>query len=183
MSSSGLGSALFGRRVVAVSALGMLLAIGSVGHAQTPAAPAAPDQRFIGSGERGMIIIFVKPDKTADFEAVMAKLKEAIATPDKPDDPAATPEAAKAAAELKARKAKWRKQAEGWSVLKVAEPMGANATYVWSLNPAVDGGDYNPTPILYDNFPYDDAQALFGKLGGTLAGIQKWTVTKLLDMK
>ena len=37
----------------------------------------------------GMVLNFIKPDKTADFEAVMAKLKEALQKSDKPERKAA----------------------------------------------------------------------------------------------
>jgi hypothetical protein len=184
MSSSVYTSARFRRQVVTVTAVGMLMAAGLAGHAQTPAGQApAIDPRFVGAGDRTMILVLVKPDKAADFEAVMAKIKEGIAKPDKADDPNATPEAAKAAAEGKVKRAQWRKMAEGWSVLKVAEPMGGNATYIWNLNPAIDGADYDPTKIIYETFDRAEADALYGKLGGALAGVQKWTVTKLMDIK
>jgi hypothetical protein len=183
MSSSVYASARFRRQVVTVSAVGMLLAASLAGHAQTAAQAPAVDPRFVGAGERTMIIVLVKPDKTADFEAVMAKLKEAIAKPDKADDPNATPDAAKAAAELKTKHAQWRKMAEGWTVLKVAEAMAGNATYIWNLNPAVDGADYEPTKIMYDLLERADADVQYTKLAGCLGGVQKWTVTKLMDIK
>lgn len=204
MSSSGCGSAVTGRRVFVAVSLAAVLAVAAVAQAQTsnPAKPGqaqqvqdrqpgqdvsaqkpAVDPRFVGSGNRGMILVFIKPDKTADFEAVMTKIKEAIAMPDKADDPNATADAAKAAAELKTRRAQWRKQAEGWSVLKVAEPMGGNVTYIWNLDPAVDGASYNPTDILYDILPREEADVFYGKLAGALANLTKWTITKLVDMK
>src|SRR5207253_11049810 len=42
-----------------------------------PQTQAAPAVRVFAS-DAGMVLNFIKPDKTADFEAVMAKLKEAL---------------------------------------------------------------------------------------------------------
>jgi hypothetical protein len=202
MSSSVLGSAGISRQVVIASAMGMLLAVSSIAQAQTTsvvkpdvlvqdrqpgqAAAQQPDPKdtFVANGTQGMILVFVKPDKAADFEAVMAKIKDAMAMPDKADDPNATPDAAKAAADLKAKRAQWRKQAAGWSVLKVAEPnSNGTLTYIWNLDPAVAGTKYDPTDILYSSLDRAEADVLFGKLSGALAGANKWTITKLVDMK
>src|SRR3954469_9253971 len=52
---------------------------------QAPAqqAQAAPTTRLFAN-DGGMILNFIKPDKTADFEAVITKLKEALAKSEKP---------------------------------------------------------------------------------------------------
>jgi hypothetical protein len=50
-------------------------------HAQTASPSAA---RVFGS-DAGLVLNFIKPDKTADFEAVMLKLKEALRTSNKPE--------------------------------------------------------------------------------------------------
>ena len=59
-------------------------------------AAAAPSP-FVFPGDAGVILNFVKADKTADFEMVLGKVKEALAKSDKPE-----------------RKA----QAAGWKVFK-----------------------------------------------------------------
>ena len=48
-----------------------------------------------------MVLNFIKPDKTADFEAVIAKLKEALAKSEKPER---------------------KQQAAGWKVFKSPDP-------------------------------------------------------------
>ena len=76
--------------------------------AQQPPAPAAPAQPaaaapnpFVFNGDAGAIMNFVKADKTADFEMVLGKLKEALAKSEKPER---------------------KQQAAGWKVLKASEP-------------------------------------------------------------
>src|SRR2546428_8365592 len=63
-------------------ALGLVIGVLSTAMAQAQAPPAqqaqaAPTVRVFASGA-GMVLNFIKPDKTADFEAVMGKLKGAL---------------------------------------------------------------------------------------------------------
>ena len=74
----------------------------AVASAQAPAAQAAPAQRLFPNGA-GMILNFVKPDKTADFEMVMGRLKEALTKSEKPER---------------------KQQANGWKVYKSPDPAG-----------------------------------------------------------
>ena len=114
-------------------ALGLMVGLLSAGtaHAQAaPAAPAAqpaqqaqaaPAARVFGS-DAGMVLNFIKPDKTADFEAVMAKLKEALQKSDKPER---------------------KQQAASWKVFKSPDPAAnGNVLYVFVIDPAVKGADY-----------------------------------------
>ena len=54
--------------------------------------------------DAGMVLNFIKPDKTADFETVMAKLKEALQKSEKPER---------------------KQQAASWKVFKSADPAPA----------------------------------------------------------
>ena len=63
-----------------------LLAAGTV---QTPPPVAQADYRFPSGA--GLLFFYVKPDKTADFEAVVARLSEVL---DKTEDPVRKPKAA-----------------------------------------------------------------------------------------
>src|SRR4051794_14626687 len=71
--------------------------------AQPPAAAAAPAQPnpFVFPGDGGVILNFVKQDKTADFEMILGKVKEGLAKSDKPER---------------------KQQATGWKVFKASEP-------------------------------------------------------------
>ncbi len=125
--------------------LGILVGVlaGSPARAQQPAAPAGQAQAVsnprLFPNDAGMVLNFIKPDKTADFEAVMAKLKEALMKSDKPD-----------------RKA----QAAGWKVFKSADPAGANILYVFIIDPAVKGADYQVSNIIAEAFPTEANEML-----------------------
>src|SRR5688500_13100333 len=80
----------------------MLLPAFSQGHdgALAQAAQAAP--AFTFDGDVALWTLAIKPDKTADFETIMAKVREALLKSEKPE-----------------RKA----QAAGWKVVKDVKPL------------------------------------------------------------
>src|SRR5687767_158542 len=64
-----------------------LLASVQIGFARehgAPAAAAAGDNVRRFPSDAGMVLNFVKPDKTNDFEAVMAKLNDALRRSERP---------------------------------------------------------------------------------------------------
>ena len=79
-----------------------------------------------------MILNFIKPDKIADFEMVMGKLKEALAKSENPQR---------------------KQQAASWKVFKSADPAGANTLYVYVIDPVVKGADYQVSNIIAEAFP------------------------------
>ena len=93
--------------------------------AQAAGAEASP---FVFCRRRGVVLNFIKPDKTADFEMVMGKLKEALAKSEKPER---------------------KQQAAGWKVFKAdrARP-AAPCIYVFVIDPVVKGADYSVSNIL-----------------------------------
>ena len=110
---------------------------------QTPAGPppSVPASRKFTS-DAGMMFSVIKPDKTADFEAVMARVKEALG---KSDDP------------------KRKQQALSWVLYKGLESgLGGNIVYVWFINPPVKDTEYVITDILREAFP-NEAQDLWAK--------------------
>ena len=123
---------------IAVGLVVGVLAAGSVQAQQaTPPAQqaaAAPAKRVFAN-DAGMVLNFIKADKTADFEAVMAKLKEALAKSDKPER---------------------KQQAASWKIFKAAEPgAGGSVLYVMFIDPAVKDADYTVSTILAEAFPAD----------------------------
>ena len=86
------------------------------------------------------ITVAIKPTKTADFERVMARVKEALS---KSSDPAK------------------QRQAAGWKVMKIEKPLpDGNIAYVHVISPVVRDADYTVMQILYDAFP-EERQALY----------------------
>ena len=130
--------ALWGRRSwIAGAAIGGLLVAGSVTSAQAP-----PPTTRTFAPDAGMILNFIKPDKTADFEAVMAKVKEGLAKSTKPERNA---------------------QAQSWKVFKSPDPAGENVLYVFFIDPAVKDADYTISNILAESFPPAEVNDLYKK--------------------
>ena len=134
-----------------VLAAGVLSA--SPSQAQQPAAPAqqaqsAPTTRLFAN-DAGMVLNFIKADKTADFEMVVAKLKEALA---------------------KSTKDERKKQAQSWKIFKAAEPgAGGSVLYVFIVDPAVKGADYSVANILAESFPADQVNEIYKAYAGAYA--------------
>jgi hypothetical protein len=96
--------------------------------------------KFTLEGQAALWTVAIKPDKTADFERVLARLRDALLKSDKPER---------------------RQQAQGWTVLRLMTPLpDGNVAYVHDVRPVVPGADYSVMRILYDAFP-DERQALY----------------------
>ena len=103
------------------------------------------------TGGTGMMLNYVKADATADFEAVMRKLAEALQQSEDADR---------------------RRQADGWRVYKAQEPgQGGSVLYVWIIDPTVSGADYAVSQILNEAFPAE-VQELYERFNGSFAGGQ-----------
>src|SRR5262245_55927339 len=88
-----------------------------------------------------MVLNFIKPDKTADFELVMTKLKEALQKSEKPER---------------------KQQAASWKVFKSPDPAANNnVLYVFVIDPAVKGADYTVSTILAESFPPAEVNTLY----------------------
>jgi hypothetical protein len=129
-----------------------------------PAAQAEPAKNpFMFMSDGSLLINYVKPDKTGDFEMVMAKVKEALAKSDKPE-----------------RKA----QAEGWKIFKTDLPGPAGAvTYFAIVDPVIKGDDYNMRQILTEAFGVADTNTIYKTLADSVAGQQLVAMTLALNMK
>ena len=156
------------RRIVFGFVVGTLSATTAFAQAappaQPPAAPAAaaqaaPTARTFAS-DGGMVLNFIKPDKTADFEAVIAKLKEALAKSAKPER---------------------KQQAASWKVFKSPDPAaGGNVLYVFIIDPSVKGADYTVSNILAEAFP-TEVQALYKQYAEAYASGQNFVNLTLVS--
>jgi hypothetical protein len=131
--------------------------------APTPAPPPAtvvapPPPGRIFAAEHGVIFNAIKPDKVADFETVITKLRQAL---EKSKDPVRN------------------QQGWGWKIFKAAEP-GPNGSvlYVFVMDPAVKGADYGVAKILAEAYPteimelYRIYSGAFATAGQTLLNLQ-----------
>ncbi len=150
-------------------ALGLVVGTMSTAYAQQPAQPPAgqpaqqaqqaPAARVFAS-DAGMVLNFIKPDKTADFEAVMAKLKEALQKSEKPER---------------------KQQAASWKVFKSPDPAaGGNILYVFLIDPSVKGADYTVSTILAEAFP-QEVQTLYKQYAEAYASGQNFVNLTLVS--
>ena len=148
------------RRIVFGLVVGTLSATTAFAQAApAAAAQAAPTARMFAS-DGGMVLNFIKPDKTADFEAVVGKLKEALQKSAKPER---------------------KQQAASWKVFKSPDPAaGGNVLYVFIIDPSVKGADYTVSNILAEAFP-TEVQALYKQYADAYASGQNFVNLSLVS--
>ena len=168
----GVDASAAGRRPGLI-ALGLFAGVLSASAAFAQAAPAqaapaaqaaaAPTTRVFTS-DGAMVLNFIKPDKGADFEAVIAKLKEALQKSEKPER---------------------KQQAQSWKVFKSPDPAaGGNLLYVFVIDPAVKEADYTVSNILAEAFPPAEVNDLYKKYAEAYATGQNFVnLTLVADLK
>jgi hypothetical protein len=127
-----------------VGALLMLLLVpGALSYARQADNNPPPGLTF--EGDTALWTMAIKPDKTADFEKVMTRLRDALTQSDDPQR---------------------KQQAAGWRVMKISKPMpDGNIAYVHIIHPVVAGADYTIMKTLYKAFP-DESKALYESYRG-----------------
>lgn len=105
-------------------------------------------QKLTFEGDTALWTVAVRPDKTADFEQIMNKMRIAL---QKSPDPLR------------------RQQAAGWKVMRITQPLSdGTIAYVHIVHPVVKDGDYTIMQTLYEAFP-DERQALYEQYRGAFA--------------
>lgn len=95
---------------------------------QAAAPPSIDPAAATFTSDAGLLVVSVKPDKTADYEAAIRALQDALSN--------ATGDT-------------HREIAKGWRVFKAADPDAkANVVYVHLLQPAVKSVDYRLSVLL-----------------------------------
>jgi hypothetical protein len=122
---------------------------------QAPGHSGAPDYRFASAA--GLLSFEVRPDRAADFEAVVAKLSEVL---DRSADPVR------------------RQQAASWRIWRSLES-GPDATvYIFFFDPAVAGADYDPVKILGEGVP-TEVHALYERLNAATIKVRRMSLAKI----
>lgn len=117
------------RRLSGLLLAGALMMLPVFSQSHVHAAEQAA-QKLTFDGDTALWQVAIKPDKTADFEKLMGKVKEGLTKSDKPE-----------------RKA----QAAGWKLMKAAKPLpDGNILYVHVISPVVKDADYTVMAILYE---------------------------------
>jgi hypothetical protein len=118
----------------------MMLPVFSQDYVRAAEQAAAP-QKTTYTGDAVIQAVSVNADKVADYEAVMGKLKEALAK-------SARPEA--------------KAQAAGWKVFKNAVPNpDGTLVYVHVINPVIKDADYSILNNAYEAVPAAEQRALY----------------------
>jgi len=112
----------------------------------TPTEPVTPVLTF--NADAALITVLIKPEKTADFEFVLSRLKEALHKSDKPER---------------------KQQAAGWHVYKSPQQIQGNVAYVMRIEPVVRGQEYDISRLIAEVFPVE-VQEIFPKYRDAFAG-------------
>jgi len=128
--------------------------------AQQPGLPASvpvahADYRFPSGA--GLLFFYVKPDKTADFEAIVARLSDVL---DKTDDPTR------------------KQQAASWRILRSVEATPDAAIYVFMFVPATPGADYDPIKVLGEALP-TEVQGLYERLRDSVIRVERMGLARI----
>jgi len=109
-------------------------------HGTTVFAQAAPEKTTF-TGDMVVWAFAVNPDKTADYDQVVAKLKDALSKSERPEA---------------------KQQLAGWKVMKnaAAQPDGS-ILYVHVINPVIPDADYSIVNIVYEVFKDPAEQVAF----------------------
>jgi hypothetical protein len=143
-----------------------LFVIPFVGRASSPEAgqtptgspiPAATSQAYVFPSGAGMLFFYVRPDRTAEFESVLARLNAALE---------AAPDSVR------------KQQAAGWRIFKSVEATRDAAIYVFAFDPAAAGADYDPVKVLAEALP-SEAQAFYEKLKSAIIRVERMGLQKL----
>ena len=135
------------RRLSGVLLAGAMLLLPA--FSQNGFAQQAP-QKLTFDGDAVVWMVTVKPDKTADFEAVIAALKDALSKADNPEA---------------------KQQAAGWKIVKGAKPQpDGTIVYTHIISPVVKGADYSVLQNIYKVVTDPTQQrALYDKYAGSFA--------------
>ncbi len=120
------------------------------------AAPAA-GQAYTFPGGAGLLFFYVRPDRTADFEAVVSRVAHVLET---------TPDPVR------------KQQAAGWRIFKSAEVARDSTIYLFLFDLAVPGADYDPVRLLGEGLP-TEAQALYDRLKASIIRVERMGLGKL----
>ncbi len=153
--------------VTTMFALALALAASNL-YAQDPAAaqqPATPEPPKVSfNSDAGILLVQIKPDQTAVFEEMIAKLKAGLATTED---------------------ATLKQQAAGFKVYKAAEPFGANALYVVMIEPTTPGAEYELFAMLQKVMTPEELRApemadTWKRFAGAFAaGLSKLSLTRV----
>lgn len=145
------------RSVLIGCALVLTAATPATRQASPPAALAGGAQAYSFPTGAGLLLFYVRPERTADFEGVVKRMSEVL---DKSANPVR------------------RQQASGWRMFRSVEAPKDSVIYVFVLDPAVAGSDYDPVKVLSEELP-TEAHALYETIKSATVRIERMGLAKL----
>ena len=129
------------RRLSGLLLAGAIMMLPAFSQSHGTAFAQQEPEKTTFTGDMVLWAFAVNPDKTADYEGVLAKLKEALERSEKPET---------------------KQQLAGWKVMKASTPQPTGEIiYVHVINPVVRDADYSITNIVYDVFKDPAEQTAF----------------------
>ena len=134
---------------------------------QEPAKPVFPLPQTCQDCDVVLVQMIIKAEKTADFEMVLNKVKDALTKSDKPGR---------------------KEQAASWAVFKVGVPgpktkEGTDTViYFLRMDPVVKGAEYDLMRIISEVFPVE-VQEIFAKYKDAFAGRAVIEMKRLMPMQ
>ena len=118
------------RRLSGVLLAGAILLLPAFSHSAFAQQAQAAPQKTTYTGQVVLAAYVVNPDKTADYEKVMAQLKDALSKSTRPEA---------------------KQQLAGWKVMKNSTPQpDGGVVYVHVISPVVPDADYSITNLVYE---------------------------------
>jgi hypothetical protein len=145
------------RRALTCATLWLLAAAPAVASAAPASQSATVADDYLFPSGAGALFFHVKPDKTQDFESVVATLADALA---RATDPIR------------------RQQAESWRIFKSTEAPKDAVIYVFFFDPAVVGVDYDPIKVLGEALPAE-LQGLYERLRADVVRVERMGLSKI----
>lgn len=141
--------AWWSQRLATLSLLAFGLGVG-FGVGVGVSAPNGPVMVF--GSDAGVVLTFVTPDKTDDFERVVDRFRAVL---EESDDPIR------------------RQQSGNWRIFRSPDPGPAGSVlYVSFMEPVLKGANYGMADILAEELPEDEAEELISLLEGALSQSQ-----------
>jgi len=146
--------------------LALALALSAIASLAIAAAPRlaprttqaqATTHDYTFSSGAGLLLFYVRPDHTADFEAVVARLSAVL---DRTDDPVR------------------KQQAASWRVFQSVEAARDHAIYAFVFDPAIATASYDPVTVLGEAVP-TEVQGLFERLKASVIRVERMGLRKM----
>jgi hypothetical protein len=104
-----------------------------------------------------MLFFYVQPDRTGEFEQVVARLRDIL---DTTDDPLI------------------REQASTWRMFRSVETIREQAVYVFLFDPAVAGADYDPV-MFFNDTATTEIYTLYEQLSAAVVRVERMGLDRI----